>query len=293
METDNNTPNFSNKAGDGITLKRELNYALDIEMEKSPDEIDVKKVDAIVGLLNQLDNQETNDIKEISKEQFAKKYFIDRGIPYREIKVHKKWKQHIQLKMVAGFLFGIFLIGICNYVTVRATSKDIFTLVKEKAYILYFDVVGKSTMEKADESNGQTILESLEIEEQLADTWKEAQNMIQFKFKIPYFIPKGLEAKTIHVQVADEKNIGISRQYYNNYNNVRILIRSIDGNGKWISATDKMDKLVSQKEINGYSVSFYQTDDAVQAVYQDESFIYIIETNMGQKTLEKIVEEMR
>ncbi len=189
----------------------------------------------------------------------------------------------------------MFLLCMGNYISVRATSKDIFTFVKDKAYVMYFDVFEKSNSEKAEDDDSSAIQETLTPEDQQAASWEEAQKISGLGFKIPQFIPEGLEAQIIHIQITEEKDVGISRQYYNrdDNSNVRFLIRYISGNGKWMCAMDKMNNLIEQKEINDYMVSFYQTDDAIQAMYQDEQFIYVVETNMDQKTLEKIVEEMR
>ena len=55
MESKNKTPKYNYEAGDDEKLKRELNSTLERELGKSPDEIDTKKVDSIMLLLEQMD----------------------------------------------------------------------------------------------------------------------------------------------------------------------------------------------------------------------------------------------
>ncbi|TCL55226.1 uncharacterized protein DUF4367 [Kineothrix alysoides] len=294
MEEKNITPNYQNKAGGDDKLKAELEKALDREMDKSPDDIDVQKIDSIIDLLNQIDGVPDNS-DHISKNEFAEKYLPECNISEPQKMPDKKPIPIRTWKVAAGFLSAVFVLCMGNYISVRATSKDIFTFVKDKAYVMYFDVFEKSNSEKAENDDSSAIQETLTPEDQQAASWEEAQKISGLGFKIPQFIPEGLEAQIIHIQITEEKDVGISRQYYNrdDNSNVRFLIRYISGNGKWMCAMDKMNNLIEQKEINDYMVSFYQTDDAIQAMYQDEQFIYVVETNMDQKTLEKIVEEMR
>lgn len=292
MEANENTPKFLNKAGEDEKLVQELNAVLDKEMDKSPDLIDVEKVDSIIQLLDRLDTKTDKDAG-LSKELFAQKYLKNCGNIFTTAPVAKKYANYKNLKVAAGFMLILALVSISNFITVKATSKDIFSFVKEKAYILYFDVLGQGIKEEAAKDNSQYIQREFITEEQVVESWEEAESIVQTNFKTPQYIPDGLESESIHVQFVDKNDMGISRQYFNKQNSIRFLIRSADGAGKWTVATDEMDDLIIQKEINGSMVSIYKTDDTIQAVYQDTEFIYIIETNMTQETLEKIVEEMR
>ena len=294
MEGKNSTPNYQNKVGGDGKLKSELEKALDREMDESPDDIDVQKVDYIIDLLDQIDGI-PDDSDKMSKKEFAEKYLPECNVSEPRKKMSQKPVGIKTGKAAAGFLIAAFVLIMGNYISVSATSKDIFTFVKSKAYVMYFDVFEKSDSEKTENDDSSAIQETLTPADQQAASWEEAQEISGLGFKIPQFIPGELEAQIIHIQIAEENDVGISRQYYNRDDNnyVRFLIRYISGNGKWMSAMDKMNNLIEQKEINDYAVSFYQTDDAIQAMYQDEQFIYVVETNMDQETLETIVEEMR
>lgn len=292
MEKNDKAPKRQDKEGDNRELIDKLNIVLDIEMEKSPDEIDIKKVNSVIQLLNILENY-SDDVGDISKEEFAEKFLVNYNIPLKMDKDTKKTKSNRNLKIAITFCTLILIVGISNYVTVRAINKNIFTFAKENAYIFYYDVFGKSVREKTEVNNNDIIQEEIENEEMLVDLWEEAEKIVGLDFEIPQFIPEKLEAQKIHVQIIDENDFGISRQYNNEKDNVRFLLRTIGGRGKWISAIDEMKGLIIQKQVNNHIVSFYEINDAFQAVYQDENFIYIVETSMSQETLEKIVEEMR
>lgn len=75
MEMNEKAPKRQDKEDDNRELIDKLNIVVDIEMEKPPDEIDVKKVDSVIQLLNILENQ-SDDIDDISKEEFAEKLVV-------------------------------------------------------------------------------------------------------------------------------------------------------------------------------------------------------------------------
>lgn len=294
MEAKNRTPNHLNKAGEDNKLKTELEISLDREIDKSPDDIDVQKVDTIINLLNQIDGiSEERD--EISKSKFAKIYLSECNLPEREEEIPKTQAKLKKWKVAVSLLGMALILGMGNIISVRATSNDIFTFIKNKAYVMYFDVFEKSNREKPSIDNSLVVQEPLLFENKQVDSWEESQIITGLSFKTPQFIPEGLSARTIHIQMTENDDIGISRQYYNDNDesSVRFLIRCIKGNGKWMSAMDQVDNKIEQKEINEYSVSFYQADDMIQAIYQDEQFIYVVDTNMEQEILEKIIKEMR
>lgn len=292
MEMNEKAPKRQDKEDDNRELIDKLNIVVDIEMEKPPDEIDVKKVDSVIQLLNILENQ-SDDIDDISKEEFAEKLVVNYNIPLKTNKNTDVAKPNRNLKIAISFCTLILIVGMSNYITIKATDKNIFTLAKENAYIFYYDVFGKSVKEKTEVINNDIIQEEIENEEMLVDSWEEAEKIVGLDFEIPQFIPENLEAQKIHIQIIDEYDFGISRQYNNEKNNVRFLLRTIGGKGKWMLAIDEMKGLMIQKQVNNYIVSFYEINDAFQAVYQDENFIYIVETSMSQETLEKIIEGMR
>lgn len=291
MELNKQAPKFINKEGEDEKLSEELKYALNRELEKSPDEIDTQKIDSIIMLLNQLEPS-SEKRTDMSKEEFAQKYLSECKVGPLEKGTDNR--VHYRSRKVAVAFVAIFLMfSICNYISVKATSKNVFTNIKEKVYILYFDVMGSYTRDNENVEDIGDMQEVVGIEEETYDSWDELGQTLNVSFKIPYYIPEGLEPQKIHVQKSGEKDIGISRQYLKENTNITILMRTVGENGKWLSATDQLESLTEKKELNGFEVSFYQVDDALQAVFQDKQFIYVIETNVGQEELERIIVEMQ
>lgn len=291
MESKSKTPKYIHKVGEDEKLSEELRNALDRELEKSPDEIDTKKVDAIVALLDKIDGS-VDSQEFMDKDEFAQKY-LGQYISMQPKEDKKKIVSYAWMRVAAVFILVIIGVGACNIYSVRATSKNLFTHIKEKAYIIYFDVLGNSNREteKPVEPSDEQRVEDFSGE--IYDSWEELIETEQLEFKIPNYIPEGLEAQPIHLQRVAQNDIGVSRQYLNSKHNMRILIRTMSENGKWLAAVDELENFIGEKEINGFQVSFYQVEDAVQAMFQDEKFIYIIETNMEKELIDKIILEMR
>lgn len=63
--------------------------------------------------------------------------------------------------------------------------------------------------------------------------------------------------------------------------------------GKILYSEDEDTRLLGEKIINGYEVFLYEIDEKLQAVFQDDQFIYFIDCNMNETEVIKIVEEMR
>ena len=45
--------------------------------------------------------------------------------------------------------------------------------------------------------------------------------------------------------------------------------------------------------MNGFEVFLYELNDKLQAVFEEDQFMYCIESNMDEAELIKIIEEMR
>lgn len=131
----------NNKKGDGDDkLRDKLSYSLEIELQKPPDDIDTLKVDDIIALLNQLENP-INQQKVIGKEEFANKYL------YKKLKISHKdnyeKNSNVLNKRIAAIIFLLVVfISACNFASVRATNKNIFTNIKERASAIFFDIIG-------------------------------------------------------------------------------------------------------------------------------------------------------
>lgn len=133
MESFNRTPNKNESRGDDIKLRAELNEALERELEKSPDKMDTNKIDSMISLLSRL-QEDSAVVQEMPKDVYARKY-LSGVIRYRD--------KRTRSMRAAIFFIGIILsISICNWITVKATDKNLFHFVKEKAYLFYYETVG-------------------------------------------------------------------------------------------------------------------------------------------------------
>lgn len=281
MEPLNGTPNENKYKGDDIKLRVELNAALENELQKSPDEMDTEKVDSIIELLNRL-NEGSSTAQEMTKDQFAGKYL--KGV----IKYRRKETGYFKAAVIfAGLLLCV---SVCNFISVRATSKSLFFLAKEKAYLFYYETFGNDNGEaKSQDMIGQV----QNVPECIYESWEELVQDEAINILVPVYIPDGFEAMPIHMQKATADDIGISRQYINGESNIRFLVRTVGEYGKVLHSEDKYAKLSGEREINGKTVSLYQTEDEMQAMFQDGQYVYILETNISEEEIIKIIEEMR
>lgn len=278
MESMNGAPSEINHKGDGMKLKEELKTEFEKELEKSPDEMDTRKMDSILELLNHLEECAPAETQ-MSREQFAKKYL--KGV----IK-----KKQIESKAAVIFLGIILCISICNIISVRATSKSLFLLVKEKAYLFCYETFGSRDREMDSIDIADNVQD---ISEKRYESWEEMEDDNGIDFLIPVYIPDGFEALQIHMQRVDADDIGVSRQYVNGELYIRFLIRTVNEYGKMLYSEDVYAKQLKEEVINERNVSIYQTDGGLQTFFQDGKYIYVIDTNMDSAELLKIIEEMR
>ena len=280
MESFNRTPNKNESRGDDIKLRAELNEALEEELAKSPDKMDTKKIDSIISLLSHL-QEDGVTVQEMPKDVYARKYL--RGV----IRYRDKRTRSVR---AAIFFIGIILsISICNWISVKATDKNLFHFVREKAYLFYYETVGNSREES---DSRETTTQLRDVTEEIYESWEELMEEKSIQILVPAYIPEDLDAMPIHVQGATQKDMGISRQYTDGEFYVRFFIRAIGDYGKMLYSEDEYTKLLGQNIINGYEVFLYKIDEKLQAVFQDNQFIYFIDSNMNETEVMKIVEEM-
>lgn len=281
MEPINGTPNENECKGDDTKLRAELNAALEAELLKSPDEMDTAKIDSMIELLNNLNGDSFTD-QEMTKDQFAKRY-LKRVIGYRK-------KETGYLKAAAIFVGLILCISVCNSISVRATNKSLFFLAKEKAYLFYYETFGSGNGEtKSQDMIGQV----QNVQECIYESWEELAQEEAINILIPTYIPNGFEPMPIHVQKMTEDNIGISRQYIKEEFHIRFLARTVGEYGKVLHSEDQYAELSKEREINGKTVSLYRTEDEMQAMFQDGQYVYILEADISEEEIIKIIEEMR
>lgn len=281
MEPVNGTPNENGYRGDDIKLKAELKAALEAELQKSPDEMDTEKIDSMIELLNRLNEDGFTD-QEMTKDHFAGKY-LKGVIGYR-----KKGTGYFKAAVI--FVGLILCVSVCNIISVRATNKNLFFLAKEKAYLFYYETFGNGNGEsKSEDMIGQV----QNVPECTYESWEELVQEEAIHILIPTYIPNGFDPMPIHMQKTTADNIGISRQYINGEFHIRFLARTVGEYGKVLHSEDQYAELSEEREINGKTVSLYQTEDEMQAVFQDGKYVYILETDISEEETIKIIEEMR
>lgn len=281
MEPVNGTPNIKEYKGDDTKLRVELNASLESELEKSPDKMDTEKIDSMIELLNRLNEGSFAD-RGMTKEQFAEKYL--KGT------IRQRKKGTIYYKAAIFFVGMILCVSVGNFISVRATSKSLFFLVKEKAYLFYYETFGND--------DGETISQDMidpvqNVSECIYESWEELAQDEDINILVPVYIPDGFEAMSIHMQKATAGDIGISRQYINGQLYIRFLARTISEYGKVLHSEDQYAKPLGEREINSSTVSLYQTEDEIQTIFQDGQYVYIFETNISEEEITKIIEEMR
>lgn len=289
MESKNKTPKYNYEAGDDEKLKRELNSALERELDKSPDEIDTKKVDSIMLLLEQMDNRTTDC--GIDKDEFARKYLKKYVDTRKQNKIYMFSSK--SMRIASSVLIAMILLGMGNYASVRATNKGIFTNIKDRIDIFYFDVIQHTSTDSVSVENLQSNQQIVDLQVTTYSSWEELIEKNNLDILIPYYIPEDYEAENIYYQKKDTLDMGISRYYYKDSNFVRFTVRVFGGSGKWSSYLDETEDSSFERVINSINVIFSKTDDSIQASFQHEQYIYFVDTNLSQEELEKIITEMR
>lgn len=139
MESNTKAPKYIDKAGGDRNLREELNRAIERELEKPPEEIDHGKINSMIQLLDQMDGRENE--KFMGREEFARTYLGGYVNPSKRPSFGRA-KAAVVLTAAALFL------GVCNFISVKATNRDIFTNLREKVYIVYFDFLRNKDGEK-------------------------------------------------------------------------------------------------------------------------------------------------
>lgn len=288
MESSNNTPNQIKKEDENEKLKVQLEKMLEEELEKSPCNINTKKIDSITILLEQMDG-----IKEdgyFDKDEFAERYLCEYIKPQKNKAYNLSFKR---MRMASVIFIFIVIFALGNYVSVKATNKGIVTLVRERADIFYFDVLKKDTEESAAYDNFSDIQRKNELSGNTYESWEKIKSDVEYDFRIPYFIPKGFEGNDISFQEMGEVGFMISRSYYFEDKYIRFYIRAFITEGMTSSLIQDVDTIVYEKTVGDKYVTCYQVEENIQAFFQEENFIYEIITNLSENDIEQIILEMR
>ena len=289
MELKKDTSNYKiNEEDSNKNLKYDLEQLLEKELKKSPNEVNAEKIDSIISLLNQFDGEKERE--DIEKEAFAKKYlqgYIDKP---------KKESRHgifISIKAACIILAVMMTLGFGNYLSVKATGNGIFSNIKRKADIFYFEVIKKDDDEMISYENFSENQEYEELGQRQFSSWEELKEQLQLEVKAPYYIPDGIKADNINYLNVGNHDFQLSRSYRGDDKYILLSISSFSDEGNFSIFADETENILFEKTIGGFYVSAYKKQDDILAFFQDEQFMYSIETNMGEKELEKFILEIK
>lgn len=289
MELKNNTPNYKiDKEEKNEKLKYELEELLEKELEKTSDDIDVEKIDSIVSLLSQL--QGKNETEQMDKDTFAKKYL--KGY-ISEPKSQNKYGVFISIKAASIILVFIMIFGFGNYFSVKATNRGILSNIKNKVDVFYFEVIKKDHIDSIPIESFSEEENHGELEQRYFSSWEEVKQQLKLEFKIPNYIPQDLRSDKIIYQTLNHSNFEILSTYHNNNMYIKLYIRAFSDSGMFSTFIEEIEGTIFEKTIGDFYVITYKIQDNIQAIFQDEQFMYSIETNLGMEELEQFILEMK
>ena len=289
MEQKKDTSNYLvNEEDSNKNLKYNLEQLLEKELEKSPVEINVEKIDSIVALLSQFDGEKKGE--DIEKEGFAKKYLQEY---IGKSKKERKYGVFISLKAACILLAIIMTLGFGNYLSVKATSRGILSNIRRKADIFYFEVIKKDDTEILSYENLSENQDYEELGQSQFASWEELKEKLQLEIKRPYYIPEEMKADKINYLNAGDYNFQLSRSYRGDDKYILLSISSFSDEGKVSILADETENILFEKTIGGFYVSAYKKQDDILAFFQDEQLMYSIETNLDEKELEQFILDIK
>ena len=288
MELKKDTSNYMiNEEDSNKNLKYNLEQLLEKELEKFPNEINTEKIDSIVALLNQFNGKNEENIE---KEIFAKKYLQEYiGKP-------KKESRHgifISVKAASIILAVIVTLGFGNYFSVKATNQGIFSNIKRKADIFYFEVIKKDDTEILPYENLSENQEYEELGKRQFSSWEELKEQLQLEVKIPYYIPEEVKAEKINYLNVGDHDFQLSRSYRGDDKYILLSISSFSDEGKVSILADETENMLFEKTIGDFYVIAYKKQEDILAFFQGEQLMYSVETNLEEKELEQIILEIK
>ena len=289
MELKKDTSNYmiieedSNK-----NLKYDLEQLLEKELKKSPNEINAEKIDSIVSLLNQFDGEK--DGEDIEKEAFVKKYL--QGYIHKP----KKESRHgifISVKAACIILAVMMTLRFGNYLSVKASGNGIFSNIKRKADVFYFEVIKRDDAEIISYENFSENQEYEDLGQRQFSSWEELKEQLQLEVKIPYYIPEDMKADKINYLNVGDHDFQLSRSYRGDEKYILLSISSYSDKGKISMLADEVGEILFEKTISDFYIVAYKNQEDILAFFQDEQLMYSIETNIGEKELEQFILEIK
>ncbi|MBQ9990606.1 MAG: hypothetical protein IJP31_06665 [Lachnospiraceae bacterium] len=196
--------NSANRETNEARLKEELNIALEKELDKAPDEIDVEKVDSLVKLLSRTADKEETGIRK--REEFSSRF--PGGYVRSKKKVYPVPAGVVRFAAAAVVFLLVF--GVGNYVSVRATNRGILMNIKRQADTVLLQFIQK---EEENYVNEGLQISPLSVEEKQYTGWEELITAEGLDILTPRFVPGGLELERLCVYVGDQIPWRIDARY--------------------------------------------------------------------------------
>lgn len=269
-----------------IQLKQNLERLLEKELEKSPNEINVERIDAVISLLAE-EKKRKEDV--LTKEVFSNKYLQDF---MRNTEKEKRYGIFISGKVAAILIMFLIIFGTGNHIVVKATGQGILANIKRKADIFYFDFVkNKEEMEEYTNLQEDQEIESLAVKE--FSSWETLKEEEQVNFRVPKYIPKKMDFGKIQYLKIPDSGFELSRSYENETAYIRLHISAYGEEGKTGILSQNIEHQLYEKRIGDYVVTTYQGEGYILAFFEEGQTLYTVETNLEEEELEYFIEEMK
>ena len=184
-------------------------------------------------------------------------------------------------------------LGFGNYFSVKATGNGIFSNIKRKADIFYFEVIKKDDIELVSYENFSENQEYEKLRQRQFSSWEELEEELQLGVKIPYYVPEEVKADKINYLNVGNQDFQLSRSYRGDEKYILLSISSYREEGKISMLVDEAGEMLFEKTIGNFYVVAYQNQEDILAFFQEGQLMYCIETNMGEKELEQFILEIK
>lgn len=184
-------------------------------------------------------------------------------------------------------------LGLGNYLSVKATNQGIFSNIKRKAGIFYFEVIKKDDTEILSYENLSENQDYEELGQRQFSSWEELKEQLQLEVKIPYYIPEEMNADKINYLNVGDHEFQLSRSYRGDDKYILLSISSFNNEWKVSILADEAENILFEKTIGDFYVIAYKNQEDILAFFQDEQLMYSMETNLEEKEQEQIILEIK
>lgn len=279
--------NFEQKSEmDNLNLRLSLLKELDNETDKGMQDIDVKKVENILDLLDSL-NPSKQQVKDDS-EQFAKmlreKY---------ELPVLKKKKKPLKARIVrvaaAAAIFVTAFMTV-NFVTAKAFDFSVIQWVKRTIGGFYFEYKGDELEKETDiETEDKKYIEEYELEK--LENVQDIKRVMGRVYLVD-ILGGNFEIQEIYYnRMGDILNVRYG-DTMSHYISLNVIKGAGEGGGSILTADNNI--IEENVPINNFTVTICQSYDKDQttAMFTYKEYLYEISTDMKPKNLKEIINKM-